>query len=271
MNNLNRVVARKKTKKGQSIMSGANPDPANPTPTPDPANPDPAKPAAPAQPAKPGPEPAKPSSGAFDPSSIKDEDFEKLFSDDRLYKHPRFKSLSERAKKADDLEKAQSEAEKKALEEQGKWKELAEKREQEANAAKQQAKDLALKNTIQAEAAKLGIVDVEAAAVLIDKTGVTVADDGTVTGAAEALTKLLEAKPYLKGTPQQQPVGSPSNPNPTQTEGGAKSFKLSQIQDHEFYKKNEKEIAEAFKLGLVEDDVYGSGAGASATPTPQAT
>lgn len=240
----------------------------NPT---DPAAPaaDPANPTASGQPNSNGTEPDnKPAASEFDPSTIKDEDFDKLFSDTRLYKHPRFKSLSERAKKADELEQAKSKAEEDALAEQGKWKELAEKREQEAKEANDRIKTLALNNAIQLEAAKTGVVDVEAVAALIDRSKVKVKDDGSVEGVKDALDALIESKPYLKGTGQQQPVGSGSNPNPGQTEAGTKKFKLSQLQDPKFWQENEKDIREAMKLGLVEDDVHGTGVGGG-SPTSQ--
>lgn len=241
-----------------------------PTPTPDPTKPDPVKPADPATKPTSGTEPEKkPEGEGFDPTKISDEDFEKIYTDNRLFRHHRFKSLSERAKKADELEKAHSDAEAKRLEEEGKWKELAEKSKADAESANQRVKDLVLKNSIQAEASKLGIVDVEAAALLLDKTNVKINDDGTAEGVKESLEALLEAKPYLKGGAPATPVGSPSNPNPSQTEAGTKKYKLSQLQDHTFFKENEKDIAEAMKLGLIEDDVYGTGV--HQAPTPQAT
>lgn len=213
----------------------------NPTPTPTPSGSEPGK---------------KPSEGNnFDPTKITDEDFNKLFEDNRLYRHPRFKSLSERAKKADELEKQQQEAEAKRLQDEGKWKELAEKNAAEAEAANKRVEEIAVKSAIQAEAAKLGIVDVEAAAVLVDRANIKVNDDGSVSGAEEALKALVEAKPYLKGNNQPNPVGSGSNPSAGQTENGTKKFFLSQIQDHKFFSENEKEIMEAMKLGLIEDDV----------------
>lgn len=226
-------------------------EPAKPT---DQGKPDPAKPAAPAEPSGKGAEPEKPATGAFDPSKLSDEDLKKVFEDSRLYQHPRFKSLSERAKKADEYEKEQDEIEKKRLAEQGKYKELADKAKAEAEAAKNQVADLTLKNSIQAEAVKLGIVDPEAAALLVDRSKIKV-ENGTAEGVKEALESLVESKPYLKGTAPQAPVGSPSNPSPGATEGGTKKFKASQLQDPVFWKENEKDILAAINAGLVEDDI----------------
>ena len=88
---------------------------------------------------------------------------------------------------------------------------------------------------------------------LIDRSGVKLNNDGVVEGVDDALKKLTEAKPWLVQKGTNKPVGSPSNP--TSTSEGTKKYKLSQIQDHAFYQKNEKDILEAMRLGLVEDDV----------------
>jgi hypothetical protein len=225
-------------------MPDPNPTPPNPNPAPNPSDPNP------------GTGPVKTPTGTqvFDPTKISDEDFNKVFEDNRLFTHPRFKALNERAKKADELEKAHQEAERKALEDQGKWKEAAELAKAEAEKSKQTVQDLALRNSIQLAASKLGIVDVEAAAILVDRSSIKVDDNGIVSGADEALQALLTAKPYLKGAAPQQPIGTGSNPSPGQTPEGTKKFTLSQIQDHAFYKEHEKDIMAAMAAGLVEDD-----------------
>lgn len=231
------------------MAESAAPDPA---PKVDPVNPPVAD-----QPNSNGTEPGEqPAQSEFDPAKLQDQDFEKIFSDNRLFKHPRFKSLSERARKADELEKAQADAEQKALAEQGKWKELAEKREQEAQNALQRIQELALKNAIQAEASKIGVVDVEAAAILMNRDNVKVNDDGSAEGVKEALEELISHRPYLKGSAPQSPVGTGSNPGNDAPQ--AKKFKLSQLQDSRFFLEHEKEIMLAMKQGQVEDDVYGS-------------
>jgi hypothetical protein len=239
---------------------------ADTTPTPAPANQAPPT-VANTQPNPTGGEPGpKPGNSAFDPGTLSDDDFNKLYSDERLYKHPRFKSLSEKAKQADKLQKEQEDNERKVLEEQGKHKELAEKLQAENSKLLQRINTQALNTAIQIEAAKLGIVDPEAAQALIDKELAKVDESGNVVGVKEALEKLVESKPYLKGAAPTQPVGTPSNPNPSQTENGTKRYKLSQIQDSKFFKANEKDIMEAVSKGLVDDDVH-----FSAPPAPQAT
>lgn len=228
-----------------------NPAPADPKPgDQNPANP----------PAPTGPEPApKPGEGnpAFDPSKLSDEDFTKLFEDNRLYRNPRFKSLSERAKKADDLEKAASDAETQRLADEGKYKEIADKKTAEAEAANKTVQDLRLNSNIQIEASKLGVVDLEAVLLLINRENIKVDEtSGAVSGVEDAVKALLEAKPYLKGTPTNPPaVGGGSNPSPGETAPGAQKFKLSQIQDAVFFKEHEADINAALKAGLIENDI----------------
>lgn len=67
---------------------------------------------------------------------------------DDIFKHPRFKELTERAKTAEsklsEIEKAKAEAERKAAEEQGKYKELYEEMQTEAEKAKAEKQALEL-------------------------------------------------------------------------------------------------------------------------------
>ena len=194
----------------------------------------------------------KSTESTFDTSKLTDQDFEKIFADQRLYQHSRFKSLSEKAKEADALKKAQEESEAKTLKEQEKWKELAEKHEKTAQENEQKYKQTLMNSAIQAEAAKAGVTDLDAAVKLIDASKITIDENG-VSGVEDAVKALVERKPYLKGT-NNPTVGSGSNPG-NGNEGSAKSFKLSQIQDAKFYQQNRDDILKAQKLGLVENDI----------------
>lgn len=187
----------------------------------------------------------------FDVKKLGDEDFNKIFDDPRLFRHPRFKSLGDRAKKADELEQAQAEAERKKLVEQGKFQELANTEKTRADQATQKYQQAIIDNKILAEASKAGVVDVEAVKALIDRTNIKLNDDGTVIGVGEAVKALLASKTYLKGNSNLQ-IGTGSAPDGQNATG--KRFKLSQIQNSEFYRANEKDILQSIKLGLVEDD-----------------
>jgi len=184
-------------------------------------------------------------------TKVGDEDFMKVFDDPRLWKHPRFKELNERSKQAKELEAKQADAEKAILVEQGKFKELSELRTKELEELKTKFNQSRLDNKLIAEAQKLGAVDVEAVLKLIDRSNIKI-DDESVSGYEEALKSLAEAKTYLFGK-SNVTIGSGSNPSGAQTT--TKRFKHSQLKDAKFYKENEKDIAVAMKLGLIEDDM----------------
>jgi hypothetical protein len=195
----------------------------------------------------------KPSdTGTFDLSKIGDDDFEKIFDDPRLWKHSRFKDLNDKAKKVKEFEDAQAKAEEDALKKKGEFEELAKRKEAELNEYKQKHIQSVTDTRIQTEAAKLGIVDLEAALKLIDRSAIAVSDDGTVSGVEIAVKALLDAKPYLKGgtTPT---IGAPTNPGGD--DNGGFKFKRSQLQNHAFWQEHEKEIMEAIAKGQVENDL----------------
>lgn len=178
---------------------------------------------------------------------------ENVFDDPRLWTHPRFKSLNERAKKADKLEKEKSEAEEKALADNKKFEELATKREAERDAANSKLTQSLQDNRIITEATKIGVVDIEAVLKLVDRSNIAIDDNGIITGATEAVQALVAGKPYLKGKANVT-IGSATNPG-ADSDNAPKSFKLSQLQDPAFYKEHEADIAKAYAAGKIEDDV----------------
>jgi hypothetical protein len=168
-----------------------------------------------------------------------------------IYGSGRFKQLNERAKQADSLQKQQEETERKQLEEQGKWQELAQKNADQAT----QYKSAALNAKVEAVAAKLGSVDPEAVAALLDKSAISIDDNLNVTGVEEAVNALKDTKPYLfnssdnnNGTKR---VGSPTNPATNNT--GFK-FKMSEIKNPVFYREHATEIKQAIANGQVDKD-----------------
>ena len=110
--------------------------------------------------------------------------------------------LKERAAKADELEQAQlSEAEKleaRALE-----------AERKAASAAEQVSTAMIASDVKVRASQLGIIDPDAALLLVDRTNVKYSEDSGVTGVEDALTQLLTDKPYLKGTPNRAPNLNP--------------------------------------------------------------
>lgn len=194
-----------------------------------------------------------PAPEAVDIAKIGDENFSKVFDDPRLWNHPRFKSLNEQAKQAKEYEKAEATRKEEELKKKGEWEQLAKTNEDKALAAEQKFQTAQIDNRIQSEAAKLGVVDLEAVTKLIDRAGIKVDESGTVAGVEEAVKSLLESKPYLKGTGTTPIVGGQTAPG-TETQAGLKRFKLSQLQNPEFYRANEKDILASLKANLVEDD-----------------
>ena len=55
-----------------------------------------------------------------------------------------------------------------------------------------------IQSEIKVKAAQMGIVDPDAAVLLVDRTAIVYSEDSGVKGVPEALNALMEAKPYLK-------------------------------------------------------------------------
>lgn len=189
----------------------------------------------------------------FDPSKLSDDDLAKLYDDPRLYKHERFKQLNDRANKAKEYELEKARIEQENLEKKGEWEKIAKKNQEQLTTLQQQIKESKIDAALQAAAAKKGIQDLDAAVKLVDKSKVTVNDDGTISGVTEAIDALATQRSYLL-TVNRSTVGSPTNPgNPDQ---GATQFTMSQIQSPEFYQKNEKAIKLAMARGQIKEDRY---------------
>lgn len=202
--------------------------------------------------------PVKGSAAPVDISSLSDEAFGKVFEDKRLWNHPRFKQLNERARKAADLEAETEKAEVARLEKEQKFKELADKHGEDAATWKSKYEDQMANNKIISEATKLGAVDLDAVAKLIDRSEIKVTNED-VTGIKEAVAKLSEEKPYLFKASGPASVGAGTSPAGPNT---GMRFKASELQNPAFYREHETEILEALKTpGGIENDlpsVFGS-------------
>jgi hypothetical protein len=183
----------------------------------------------------------------FDPKSLTDEQIAGVFGDERIWKHPRFKELTEKAKKAEELSKKEEEAIKAKLEEEKKFKELLDLEKQKVDALEKQLSRSKVDSAITTEAVKAGFENPEDALRLIDREAVQAGEEGTPLGIAEAIKALAENKPYLVGKTNLG-SGTPANQPPVK-------IKLSDAQNPEFYQKHEKEVDEAFKSGNIEIDV----------------
>lgn len=102
-----------------------------------------------------------------------------------------------RRKRLDELEAADEERKAAQLSEVEKAKKAQADAEAKARAADDRLRTAAIRNAVVLEASKVSFFDPEDAFRLADLGGVQVADDGTVTGVADALKALMKAKPHL--------------------------------------------------------------------------
>jgi|TARA_R110002020_G_scaffold21850_9_gene74075 hypothetical protein len=105
-----------------------------------------------------------------------------------------YNQLKDRAAKADELEQAQ-------LTEQEKLEARALEAERKAATASEQISSAMIASEVKVRASQMGIIDPDAALLLVDRANVRYTDDEGVTGVEAALTQLVEDKPYLKGVP----------------------------------------------------------------------
>ena len=133
-------------------------------------------------------------------------------------------------KKLSDIAAAQAEADRKALEEQSRYKELYEKERQAREAESTGRKSDAVHSRFLLAAQSKGIVDPDVAFTVAKSLPgfamVAVDDEGKVSGIDELVETLTKEKPYLIVQPQSQKaqsVGSASNPAP-QTPPAPKSL-----------------------------------------------
>ena len=126
---------------------------------------------------------------------------------DERNKFKDYNDLKTRAARADELEQAQltgaEKMEARAIE--------AEKKVTDAQA---QIADAMIASQVKVRASQMGVIDPDAAFVLLDRTNVQYAD-GAVTGVDDAIASLLEDKPYLRGT-NRTPNINPESGQPVQ-------------------------------------------------------
>lgn len=173
------------------------------------------------------------------------------------FEHPRFKELAQSKKELDDLKAKLAKDEDEKLAKNQEYQKLLEKRDAELTEARTKASELQLQVAIEREAVKAGVTDTEAAIKLIDRSKVQVDKEGNITGIADAVKALVEARPYLvtgkpavnigNGTNPEQPTGT-SHPiswvrqqwaNPTWVR--AKHEEYGNITGEEYLNKIEKE------------------------------
>jgi hypothetical protein len=115
--------------------------------------------------------------------------------------------------KLDALDKKKQDDEKKALEDQGKFKDLAEKEKGEKTELMKKFSERAVLSELRTEALKAGILDTDAV-ILADKSGIKVDENFGISGAAEAIAALKKSKPFLFKAADESTTPAPGTPNP---------------------------------------------------------
>lgn len=207
---------------------------------------------------KPGGAPAAPAPKApeIDLSKLTADQLTKVLENDELWKTPRLAALVESNKELQKLKTQQSKQTEEQLEEQKKFQELAEKRGQELAAANDRIKNLQIDQALTNKLVGQNVVDLDGALKLIDRSKITVGEDGTVGGVDDTLASLKTDRAYLFGTEGAAPqpkVGSPSNPTGAAPTPGQFTFKESQLTPA-FFAEHQAEIETAARQGLIEPD-----------------
>lgn len=196
---------------------------------------------------------------AVDFTKMSAAEIEKALENPNLWQNPRLKELLEAQKELKTIKEQKATDEENGLKEQSKFKELSEKQAGTIDQLKGTIQTMAQNQALTNELVKAGVVDLDGALKLVDRSKLTTDDNGTVSGVNEALESLKTDRAYLftnNGNENPNLGGTPPSNGGTPPGGGAPAkFKRSQLKDPEFYKANRDEILKAQQAGLIEDDV----------------
>jgi len=120
-----------------------------------------------------------------------------------------YSELKARAAKADEMEEAQ-------LSDAQKLEARAIEAERKAGEAQGQIASAMIASEVKVRASALGVIDPDAAYLLLDRSNVRYDADNGVSGVDDALTSLLEAKPYLRSN-NRTPNINPESGQPVTT------------------------------------------------------
>ncbi len=145
--------------------------------------------------------------------------------------------------------KVKAEEEAKMTEQERLQKRLAEL-ERQSTEYQQTIQTRTLEYEVKLHAARLGVVDPEAAYRLLDMKQVEFDEDGKPANIEKALRALIAAKPYLAGGGGQI---SPTNPAQGRV-SGQQVFTRSQLRDPQFFAANREAIMQAMREGRIQED-----------------
>lgn len=188
----------------------------------------------------------------FDTSKLTVEQLNAVLSDPRTWGNPRLKSLVESNNELKTLKEKLKTNEEKALADNKKFEELANKRGEELQQSNKTIEQLKVDQALSMALFQQSVVDTDAALKLVDRSKIAIDESGNISGVSEAIETLKSEKTYLFSGEQKPPaIGTPA-PNNQQSAGPMK-FKESQLTP-EFYKEHEAEIDKAAAAGLIEQD-----------------
>jgi hypothetical protein len=136
--------------------------------------------------------------------------------------------------------------------------------ESQSQAAAKAQQEKVLRYEVQLQAAKLNIVDPDAAAKLLDMSQVTYDAEGQPQGVEAALQALIDAKPYLVSngagpqgargaTPATPASASPTNPaTRSSTATATRRYSQAELENREFYLANRDDIIRAQREGRID-------------------
>ncbi|MCW5933978.1 MAG: hypothetical protein KIT45_06710 [Fimbriimonadia bacterium] len=123
-----------------------------------------------------------------------------------------------------------------------------------AERAERTAKEARLRSQIETTAAMQGVIDPEAAYRLMDLVSIDFDPEGNPQGVQEALSALLQAKPYLVAAPAGVSQTSPTQPGGAgQAASATGTFTRAQLADPEFYEAHRTAIFAALRDGRIVD------------------
>jgi hypothetical protein len=200
----------------------------------------------PSDPTPPNPDPAPaPPTGGDAPRTFSQEELDRIVQDRvaRVKSTPPadYEDLKAAAARLAELEAAnQSELEKAQA--------RAEAAEKRAATIETEARETRLRSAIIAEAAKPGrnVVDPDAAIALLDRSTLQIDDSGMPTNVAEAMDKLLEARPYLVASSGGATRGSAD-------QGARRGAAAGQLSEDDLKGMTAEQIVEARRAGRLQE------------------
>lgn len=208
--------------------------------------------------------PPAPAASDVDLSKLPADQLAKALENPELWKLPRIQELVTGNQQLKKLQEEQQKSREAQLASDKKFEELAGEKTTQVETLTSQLQTERTNNALVIALSQEQAVDVDAAVKLIDRSKITIDDNGQVQGVSDAVAALKTDKAYLFTAGGQTPprVGAPSNQGAGQQPpaAGVAKFKRSQLQGpdgQQFYKDNKAAIDEAYRKGEIEDDTIG--------------